>query len=79
VVAASNREHEIALVRDVMEKILKLKIKNVINKTALVVGRVGADAPLSVVKESKLGQDPVKGMIAVKIWRKEKIVTNKTA
>ena len=78
-VAASNRGQEIALVLDVMVKILKLKIKNVINKTALVVGRIGADALLFVVKESELGQDRVKGMIAVKIWRIEKIVINKTA
>ena len=78
-VAASNLVHEIPPVMDATGKVMKFKIKIVINETVLIRGQAGVNALLPVVKVSKLGRDRVKVTIVVRSLRRDKIVSGKTA
>ena len=66
-VVASNPEHETAPVWDVTDKVLKLKIKSVINPTVLVVGQIGVNVLFLVAKVLNFVQEPAKEIIVMKV------------
>ena len=66
-VVASNLEHETAPVWDVTDKVLKLKIKSVINPTVLVVGQIGVNVLFLVAKVLNFVQESAKEIIVMKV------------